>query len=58
MFRPSEHLFQTAYSAQTHEIPNVCTLHQQPVFKHNGCDIAKLAIAYLALSYIRFLLTT
>ena len=41
MVGPSEHLFQTAYSAQTHEIPNVCILHQQPVFKHNGCNIAQ-----------------
>ena len=54
MFRPSEHLFQTAYSAKTHEIPNACTLHQQPVFKHNGCNIAQTGNCLSRTEYIRF----
>ena len=54
MFRPSEHSFQTAYSAQTHEIPNVCTLHQQPVFKHNGCNIAQTGNRLSRTECIRF----
>ena len=54
MFRLSEHSFQTASSAQIHEIPNVCTLHQQPVFKHNSCDIAQTGNRLSRTEYIRF----
>ena len=54
MVRPSEHSFQTAYSAQTHEIPNVCTLHQQPVFKHNGYNIVQTGNRLSRTECIRF----
>ena len=54
MVGPSEHLFQTAYSAQTHEIPNVCILHQRPVLKHNGCNIAQTGNRLSRTERIRF----
>lgn len=54
MVRLSEHSFQTAYSAQTHEITNVCTLRQQPVFKHSGCNIAQTGNRLSRTECIRF----
>lgn len=54
MFRPSEHPFQTAYSAKTHEIPNVCTLHQHLIFRRNVYGIAQTGNRLSRTECIRF----
>ena len=54
MVRPSEHSFQTAYSARTHEIPNVRTLHQYLIFRRNVYGIAQTGNRLSRTECIRF----